>query len=94
MIACATPAVAVTPEEFDARPELLNCRNGTLELDTLDVPGGAARGPAHEVLRGGLRSCGRVPDLARAPGPSVRGRRGIHPRIPGALWVFTTPGEP
>jgi putative DNA primase/helicase len=35
MIACAAPAVAVTPEEFDARPELLNCRNGTLELDTL-----------------------------------------------------------
>jgi len=29
------PAVAVTPDEFDARPELLNCRNGTLELDTL-----------------------------------------------------------
>ena len=35
MIACAAPAVAVTPDEFDARPELLNCRNGTLELDTL-----------------------------------------------------------
>jgi P4 family phage/plasmid primase-like protien len=35
MIACAAPAVAVTPEEFDARPELLNCKNGTLELDTL-----------------------------------------------------------
>ena len=35
MIACAAPAVAVTPDEFDARPELLNCKNGTLELDTL-----------------------------------------------------------
>jgi len=35
MIACAAPAVAVTPDEFDARPELFNCRNGTLELDTL-----------------------------------------------------------
>ena len=35
MIACAAPAVAVTPDEFDARPELLNCQNGTLELDTL-----------------------------------------------------------
>jgi putative DNA primase/helicase len=27
--------VAVTPDEFDAHPTLLNCRNGTLELDTL-----------------------------------------------------------
>jgi len=35
MITCACPAVAVTPEEFDAHPTLLNCRNGTLELDTL-----------------------------------------------------------
>jgi len=35
MIQCACPAVAVTPDEFDARPELLNCRNGTLDLDTL-----------------------------------------------------------
>lgn len=39
MIACAAPAVAVTPDEFDARPELLNCRNGTLELDTLTFRG-------------------------------------------------------
>lgn len=35
MIACAAPAVAVTPDEFDAHPMLFNCRNGTLELDTL-----------------------------------------------------------
>ena len=35
MITCACPAVAVTPDEFDAHPTLLNCRNGTLELDTL-----------------------------------------------------------
>jgi len=35
MIACACPAVAVTPDEFDAHPTLLNCQNGTLELDTL-----------------------------------------------------------
>lgn len=35
MIACAAPAVAVTPDEFDAHPTLLNCKNGTLELDTL-----------------------------------------------------------
>jgi putative DNA primase/helicase len=35
MIESASPLVAVTPDEFDARPELLNCRNGTLELDTL-----------------------------------------------------------
>jgi P4 family phage/plasmid primase-like protien len=35
MIACACPAVAVTPDEFDAHPTLLNCKNGTLELDTL-----------------------------------------------------------
>lgn len=35
MTTCACPAVAVTPEEFDAHPTLLNCQNGTLELDTL-----------------------------------------------------------
>ena len=35
MIQCACPAVAVTPDEFDAHPTLLNCQNGTLELDTL-----------------------------------------------------------
>ena len=35
MITCACPAVAVTPDEFDAHPTLLNCQNGTLELDTL-----------------------------------------------------------
>jgi len=35
MTTCACPAVAVTPDAFDAHPTLLNCQNGTLELDTL-----------------------------------------------------------
>jgi putative DNA primase/helicase len=35
MISCACPAVAVTPDAFDSHATLLNCRNGTLELDTL-----------------------------------------------------------
>lgn len=35
MIESATPLVPVNPWEFDARPDLFNCRNGTLELDTL-----------------------------------------------------------
>jgi putative DNA primase/helicase len=34
MVACASPIVAVTPDEFDAHPNLWNCKNGTLELDT------------------------------------------------------------
>jgi len=45
MIACAAPAVAVTPDEFDARPELFNCRNGTLELDTLTFREARREGP-------------------------------------------------
>jgi len=36
MIECASPAVAVTPEQLDARQNLWNCRNGTLDLDTME----------------------------------------------------------
>ena len=35
MIDSAAPHIPVLPGEFDARPELFNCRNGTLELATM-----------------------------------------------------------
>ncbi len=35
MIDSAAPHIPVLPGEFDARPELFNCRNGTLELETM-----------------------------------------------------------
>ncbi|MEI7650230.1 MAG: phage/plasmid primase, P4 family, partial [Methanomicrobiales archaeon] len=35
MIDSAAPHIPVLPAEFDARPELFNCRNGTLELATM-----------------------------------------------------------
>ena len=35
MIDSAAPHIPVTPGEFDSHPNLLNCRNGTIELDTL-----------------------------------------------------------
>ncbi len=35
MIDSAAPHCPVLPGEFDARPELFNCRNGTLELPTM-----------------------------------------------------------
>ena len=37
MIESATPLAAVELDDFDAREYLLNCRNGTLELDTLTL---------------------------------------------------------
>lgn len=37
MIESATPLAAVELDAFDAREYLLNCRNGTLELDTLTL---------------------------------------------------------
>ena len=35
MIDSAAPHIPVLPGEFDARPDLFNCRNGTLELPTM-----------------------------------------------------------
>lgn len=35
MIDSAAPYIPVLPAEFDAKPNLFNCRNGTLELDTM-----------------------------------------------------------
>lgn len=39
MVDGATYQVAVTPEDWDAREHLLNCQNGTLELDTMTFRG-------------------------------------------------------
>jgi P4 family phage/plasmid primase-like protien len=39
MIDSAAPHIPVLPGEFDARPELFNCRNGTLELATMTFRG-------------------------------------------------------
>jgi P4 family phage/plasmid primase-like protien len=35
MIDSAAPHIPVLPDEFDARPDLFNCRNGTLELPAM-----------------------------------------------------------
>lgn len=37
MIECAGPTVAITPAEFDRDPWLLNVRNGTIDLRTLEL---------------------------------------------------------
>jgi P4 family phage/plasmid primase-like protien len=36
MIDSAAPHIPILPGEFDAHPELFNCRNGTLELETMN----------------------------------------------------------
>ena len=86
-LASTEAEIAVSPDQLDADPFLLNCANGTLDLRTLELRAARSGRPAHQDHPRRLapgrsqRGVGRVPGHgaarrgdARLPGPAHRAR--------------------